>query len=124
MTASSTTAMRPRRLGGLLVYLRTMGLFVAAWFVVALNVPNKLLLPSPVDVALALRDSALDGELLDNTAVSLARLVISVVAAAVLAVPLGLAMGRSRLCNDLLEVPLELLRPIAGIALIPLALFI
>src|SRR3954470_6902550 len=127
MPASSATAAMPRRrrrFGGWLIYLRTMGIFVAAWFVMALYVPNKLLLPSPVDVALALRDSAIDGELFDNAAVSLVRLFISVVAAAALAVPLGLAMGRSRLWNDLLEVPVELLRPIAGIAWIPLALFI
>lgn len=121
---SSPATTARRRFGGALVYLRTMSLFVLAWYVTALNVPNRLLLPSPLDVALAIRDSAIDGELFDNAAISLLRLFVSVVAAAVLAVPLGLAMGRSRLCNDLLELPVELLRPIAGIAWIPLALFI
>jgi NitT/TauT family transport system permease protein/taurine transport system permease protein len=121
---SNSATTKRRRFGGALVYLRTMSLFVLAWYLAALSVPNKLLLPSPLDVALAIRDSAFDGELLDNTAVSLVRLFVSVLAAAAVAVPLGLAMGRSRLCNDLLELPVELLRPIAGIAWIPLALFI
>ena len=40
------------------------------------------------------------------------------------AVTIGLLMGRSRLWNDLLELPVEILRPIAGIAWIPLALYI
>mgnify|MGYP001316316474 CR=1 FL=1 len=112
------------RLSGTLVYLRTMGLFVLAWYAAAAWVPNKLLLPSPTEVALALYDSARDGELFTNAAVSLARLVLSVAAAALIAIPLGLAMGRSRLWNDLFELPVELLRPIAGIAWIPLALFL
>lgn len=106
-----------------LVFLRTMGLFCIAWHAVAQTVPNKLLLPSPLDVAAALRDSAADGELAANAAVSFARLVTSVIAAAAIAVPLGLAMGRSRMVENLLELPVEMLRPIAGIAWIPLGLF-
>ncbi len=113
-----------RWLGPTLVYLRTMGLFLLAWHFAAEAVPNKLLLPSPLSVAQALRDSWLDGELTANAGISLLRLSASVVAAALLAIPLGLAMGRSRLVADLLEYPVEILRPIAGIAWIPLALFI
>jgi len=113
-----------RWIGGLLIYLRTMAVFLLAWYFAAEAVPNKLLLPSPFAVAEALRDSWLDGELTANAGVSLLRLLVSVTAAALLAFPIGLAMGRSRVISDLLEWPVELLRPIAGIAWIPLALFI
>lgn len=113
-----------RWLGGVLIYCRTMALFLLAWYLAAEAVPNKLLLPSPFAVAQALRESWLDGELTANAGISLLRLLVSVAAAAVLAIPLGLAMGRSRAISDLLEWPVELLRPIAGIAWIPLALFI
>lgn len=113
-----------RRIGGALVYLRTMGVFVLVWWFAAQFVPNRILLPSPGDVAQALRESALDGELFANASVSLGRLFVSVLAAAVLAIPLGIAIGRSRVWSDLFEIPVELLRPIAGIAWIPLALFI
>lgn len=112
------------RLGGVFVYARTMAVFVLAWYVASTFVPSKLLLPSPVAVAFALRDTALNGELFGNAFVSLARLVASVAAAAAVAVPLGLLMGRSRLWNDVFELPAELLRPIAGIAWIPLALYL
>ncbi|KRE14573.1 hypothetical protein ASE66_14535 [Bosea sp. Root483D1] len=113
-----------RWFGGMLIYCRTMAVFLLAWYLAAEAVPNKLLLPSPLAVAQALRESWLDGELTANAGISLLRLLVSVAAAAVLAIPIGLAMGRSRMISDLLEWPVELLRPIAGIAWIPLALFI
>lgn len=113
-----------RWLGGALIYVRTMALFLLAWSLAAEAVPNKLLLPSPLAVAQALQESWQDGELTANAGISLLRLTISVAAAALLAIPLGLAMGRSRVAGDLLEWTVELLRPIAGIAWIPLALFI
>lgn len=113
-----------RWLDGVLVYVRTMVLFLLAWSIAAVAVPNKLLLPSPLAVAQALLESWRDGELAANAGISLLRLIVSVAAAALLAIPLGLAMGRSRLISDLFEWTVELLRPIAGIAWIPLALFI
>jgi ABC-type nitrate/sulfonate/bicarbonate transport system permease component len=108
---------------GWAVYLRTMGLFCLAWYALSVLTPNKLLLPSPLDVAAALQESMLDGELLRNALTSLVRLLISVALAVVVAVPLGLMMGLSRSWEDVLELPVDLLRPIAGIAWIPLALF-
>ena len=41
-----------------------------------------------------------------------------------LAIPLGLAMGLSRRFDRIVDPTLEVLRPISGIAWIPLALFI
>ena len=107
-----------------LIYLRTMGIFCVVWYALSRAVPNKLLLPSPAEVVLALRDAALDGDLLGNTEASLWRLAVSLLVAALLAIPLGLAIGRSRVWEDIFEVPVEVLRPIAGIAWIPLALFV
>lgn len=113
----------PRAWPAWAVYLRTMGLFCLLWYVVSWLTPNKLLLPSPIDVASAMHERILDGELVANTVVSLTRLLISVLIAALVAIPAGLAMGSNRLVEDLLDWPVELLRPIAGIAWIPLALF-
>ena len=104
------------------VYLRTMGLFCVAWYGFSVLARNSLLVPSPFAVAGALYRSLMDGELYANASISLARLLISVVAAAALAIPLGLAIGVSRVWEKLFELPVEILRPIAGIAWIPLAL--
>ena len=113
----------PRRWPSWAIYLRTMGLFCVLWYALSWLTPNKILLPSPLDVTSALRDRIEDGELVANATVSLTRLLASVAIASLIAIPLGLAMGTSRLFEDLLEWPVELLRPIAGIAWIPLALF-
>jgi ABC-type nitrate/sulfonate/bicarbonate transport system permease component len=104
------------------VYLRTMGLFCIVWYGISVLAQNSLLVPSPLAVAGALHRSLMDGELYANASISLARLVISVMAAAALAIPLGLAIGVSRVWEQLFELPVEILRPIAGIAWIPLAL--
>jgi ABC-type nitrate/sulfonate/bicarbonate transport system permease component len=117
--------MRPAlNLPGWLVYFRTMGLFCLLWYVLSLLSPSKLLLPSPLDVVGALQETAADGELFVNAATSLVRLLISVALAFCVAVPLGLLMGLNRAWEEVLDLPVELLRPIAGIAWIPLALFI
>jgi ABC-type nitrate/sulfonate/bicarbonate transport system permease component len=115
---------RAFRLPDWLVYFRTMGLFCLLWYGLSILTPNKILLPSPLDVVAALKETAIDGELFVNAATSLVRLVISVVLAVCVAVPLGLLIGLNRVWDDILELPVELLRPIAGIAWIPLALFI
>lgn len=109
---------------GPLAYLRTMGVFCLVWYIASLMVANRLLLPSPLDVLTAIRQLVADGELLGHAMTSLVRLLISVAAAALVAIPLGLMMGLSRHWEELFDLPIELLRPIAGIAWIPLALFI
>jgi NitT/TauT family transport system permease protein len=53
---------------------------------------------------------------------SVRRVLIGFGLAALVAVPLGLMIGRSRLAEDLILTPLEILRPIPGVAWIPLAI--
>ncbi|MCU1740900.1 MULTISPECIES: ABC transporter permease [unclassified Pseudomonas] len=78
--------------------------------------------PSPVEVvqaAWALFNShALPRHLLS----SLGRVASGYLAAALVAVALGLAIGRSKWAEDLLLPPLEVLRPIPAVAWIPLAI--
>ena len=52
------------------------------------------------------------------------RLGIALVVATILAVPLGFLMGLSRTADSFIDPVVELLRPISGIAWIPLGLFI
>lgn len=99
-------------------------LFIIAWFLIAAYVNNRVLLPSPLQVAGALYHLGLNGELFENTMVSSTRLVISMAVAMVLAIPLGFAMGLNDRLNTYLDPLVELLRPISGIAWIPLGLFI
>ena len=113
-----------RRLFGPLVYVRTLAIFAAVWAALAAWTGNPVLLPSPWSVVSAFAELAQDGELFVHAGISLGRMVVALVIAAGLAIPLGLAMGLSRRLEDVVDPLVELLRPISGIAWIPLALFI
>lgn len=83
---------------------------------------DRVLLPSPLDVLTSFVDGLRDGSLLRHVGASLLRVIEGFGIALVIAVPLGIAMGVSRVVRGLVEPPLELLRPIPPIALIPLAI--
>jgi len=105
------------------IYFRTMAVFAAVWWLIAAWTGNAALLPSPLLVAKAIGELALDLELFKHAGISLARMLASLALAILLAVPLGILMGRVRIADDLLDPVVEILRPISGIAWIPLALF-
>jgi ABC-type nitrate/sulfonate/bicarbonate transport system permease component len=112
------------RLAAFGVYLRTMLVAVLVWAAISWKVGNPVLLPSPWQVAQAFVELAQELELFQNAAISLGRLLVSLTLASLLAIPLGFAMGRSPVLEDMVDPLVEGLRPISGIAWIPLALFI
>ncbi|TCT09648.1 ABC transporter permease [Paralcaligenes ureilyticus] len=87
-----------------------------------LGIINSVLVPSPADVARAVIAGIRDGSLLENTTVSMVRVLLGFVIALMIAIPLGIMMGVSRVFQDLIDPLVELLRPVPPIALIPLAI--
>lgn len=125
LQGSATRAGRwPARLRTAGVYLRTMLVFVIVWALIARWTANAALLPTPLAVGRALVELAGDLELFYHAGVSLARMLGSIAIASALAFPLGIAMGLSSRLDALIDPVVEVLRPISGIAWIPLALFI
>ena len=124
--SDTTTPLRARRRVGasFVVYLRTMAIFVAVWMLVAWWTANPVLLPTPLAVFEAIVELARSLELFEHAAISLGRMAMSLAIASALAIPLGLAMGLNRRFDAFVDPLVELLRPISGIAWIPLALFI
>jgi ABC-type nitrate/sulfonate/bicarbonate transport system permease component len=114
----------PPLLTRLAVALRSYMAFAALWWGLAGWVDNPLQLPDPFRVARALVELLHDGEVLEHASVSTGRLLLSLVVAAAVAVPLGFVIGLSRRVEAFVDPLVELLRPISGIAWIPLALFI
>ena len=94
------------------------------WAALSWKVGNPVLLPSPVLVAEGLWELGIELELFENAAISLGRMLVSLAIASLLAIPLGFWMGMSKLTENLVDPLVEGLRPISGIAWIPLALFI
>jgi ABC-type nitrate/sulfonate/bicarbonate transport system permease component len=101
-----------------------MAVFLAVWWLVSLWTANPVLLPSPRVVLDALVDLARDLELFQHAGISLLRMVVSLAIASAIALPLGFAMGLRRGVDQAVDPTIEVLRPISGIAWIPLALFI
>jgi len=115
---------RGRRGFSVVAYLRTMLVFALVWALVSRWTANAVLLPSPWSVLDAIAGLAHDGELFVHAAISFGRMLVSLALAVIVAVPLGFFMGLSRRLDAMVDPLIELLRPISGIAWIPLALFI
>ncbi|MEO8848234.1 MAG: ABC transporter permease [Casimicrobiaceae bacterium] len=111
------------RLRASAIYVRSMAVLVLVWWAVSALTANPILLPSPAAAFFAMIDLARDRELFTHAFISLGRLFVSLGIAALLAVPLGLAMGLNRRLDAIVDPVVEMLRPISGIAWIPLALF-
>ena len=103
-------------------------LFIAAWQFVAVRLNNPWLLPrvgAVVDRLLHPFDNVLEtGSLLYNIGVSGLRVLIGFSLAVLVAVPLGLAMGRNRFVRRLVSPFVEMFRPLCPIAWIPFAMAI
>ena len=107
-----------------LIYFRTMACFLLVWWLGSLAIGNPVLMPTPLAAAQALIDLASSGELFQSIFVSLQRLAISFGLACVIGIPLGLIIGLSVLARESLEPLVEMLRPISGIAWVPLGLYL
>lgn len=112
-----------RALPAPLVYVRTLLVFGVVWHLVAAWIGNRALLPPPLAVVQSIWLHVRDFELFEHALVSLWRMVVAVGLAAAVALPLGFAMGLNRAIEQVVDPVVEMLRPISGIAWIPLALF-
>jgi len=101
-------------------------LLLAAWEIAAIAVNNEFILPRVGSVFVVLLQPTKDilgsGSLLDNAIISLTRVVSGFLLGIVVAIPIGIGMGRVRWINDMVDPIIELIRPIPPIAWIPLAL--
>jgi NitT/TauT family transport system permease protein len=112
------------RIKVVLVTMISLAIFVAAWWVVAIFL-DLAYLPTPDKVLEALIDSFsrpdpnLGIDMWQNIGTSLYRFIAGFCLALVLAVPLGLVMGFSRLAEMLATPIIEVFRPIPPIAWVP-----
>lgn len=92
------------------------------WLLSATGLVNPLLLPSPVVVAQSALHLLATGVLVEDTVVSLVRVLEGFVIAVCTALPIGALMGMFPAVRKLLDPLVELVRPIPPIAFIPLAI--
>jgi len=102
--------------------LVTAGLVINNWAIVSPHMIKWILLPPPTDVLMSAISMILDGSLLVRAGWSLLRVLLGFLVAALVAIPLGIAMGWSRTITYIVNPVVEILRPIPPIAWIGLGL--
>jgi len=98
-----------------------LGLII--WEVIAaVIIRYPFILPSPTDVFFAFLDLLKNGTLFRDFEASLVHFGVGLVAALVIGIPIGIAMGWNRQFDAFLDPIIEILRPIPPLAWIPFAI--
>jgi ABC-type nitrate/sulfonate/bicarbonate transport system permease component len=106
-----------------LPYLYAAIAIIAVWQgVVTLTSAHVAILPPPALAAQTFIELVASGEIFIHIRASLSRVIAAWVLSALVAVPLGLAMGRWRRFENIVDPVVELFRPISPLAWIPLAI--
>lgn len=106
------------------LYCRTMVLALLVWYAVARMIGKAYLLPDPLAVATQSWTLLVSGKVLAAVAISARRLGTAFLLAAALGIPLGIGIGLSRVVAGLTDWMIEIIRPISGIAWIPVLLVV
>ncbi len=112
-----------RNLSRVLPYIYAAVAIVIIWqLAVIFTGADPALLPPPLLTAETLIEMLLSGEIFMHAGISLGRVLSSWLLSATVAIPLGLAMGRFRPFEKVLDPVVELFRPISPLAWIPMAI--
>ena len=98
-----------------------LALLIAIWWVVVIQT-DSLIFPTPAQVVTGTLELAEDGTLWEHIVASLSRVATGFLLAVLVAMPLGLWMGRVNAAYNTLNPVFQILRPISPIAWIPLAI--
>lgn len=101
--------------------LAVLAAVVALWWIVVVQ-SGSLIFPTPLQVARGVLELIENGTLWEHIGASLARVATGFLIALVVAVPLGLWMGRVDAAYRTLNPVFQILRPISPIAWIPIAI--
>lgn len=101
--------------------LLVLAAVVALWWIVVAQ-SGSLIFPTPLQVARGVLELIENGTLWEHIGASLARVATGFLIALVVAVPLGLWMGRVDAAYRTLNPVFQILRPISPIAWIPIAI--
>lgn len=109
------------RLKKILPSVTLLTLLIATWWIVVVQT-ESVIFPTPLQVVTGTLELAADGTLWDHISSSLLRVGAGFGLAIVVAIPLGLWMGRVDMAFITLNPVFQILRPISPIAWIPLAI--
>ncbi|NWL77503.1 taurine ABC transporter permease TauC [Pseudomonas taiwanensis] len=128
LASKSAPSVKPRQrrpLSTLSISLLTLGSLLLAWCAVTTaGLIEPLFLPSPQAIArkgwVLLTQGYMDASLSQHLGASLGRIGLALLAAVLIAVPLGIAIGRNRIARGIFDPLIEFYRPIPPLAYLPL----
>jgi NitT/TauT family transport system permease protein/taurine transport system permease protein len=91
------------------------------WHLVSTFLVNPFLIPPPLVVFHTAVAMLMSGEILADVSISMQRVLIGFVSGSIVAVVLGVLLGRIRLLHELFDPIIELLRYLSPTAMIPIA---
>lgn len=101
-------------------------IILVVWEILAYSINSEFILPKLESIALVLLEPFKDilgsGGLFQNALISIARVFIGFLIAALLAIPLGILMGRRESVYDFFDVMVQVIRPVPPLAWVPLSL--
>lgn len=101
-------------------------LFIIIWQMLSISIDNAIILPRVDSITELLirptQDLLSIGSLIDNTIISVIRVIIGYIIAAIVAITLGMIIGYSHKLDEFLLPFLSIFRPIAPLAWVPLVL--
>jgi ABC-type nitrate/sulfonate/bicarbonate transport system permease component len=103
-------------------YVGSVGFLLVAWWVSVGTVLNPNLIPAPDVVAAKVADMLGSGELLAHVGASLRRVLIGDLLGSASGILIGMAIGLNRTAEDVLEPPLQFVRNITPVAIVPFAI--
>ncbi|NBI07072.1 ABC transporter permease [Senegalia massiliensis] len=101
-------------------------LFIIIWQMLSISIDNAIILPRVDSITELLirptQDLLSIGSLIDNTIISVIRVIIGYIIASIVAITLGMIIGYSHKLDEFLLPFLSIFRPIAPLAWVPLVL--
>src|SRR5215471_3146246 len=114
-------SINPGRYRGVLLSAASVALAFLIWQFLSTFVFNPFLIPPPLEVIRTAIPMLMSGEILDDVAISMSRVVVGFVTGSLAGIFTGVLLGRIRLLHDLFDPIIELLRYLSPTAMIPIA---
>jgi ABC-type nitrate/sulfonate/bicarbonate transport system permease component len=105
----------------LLLTVASLLIAFTTWQCLSTFVFNPFLIPPPLEVIRTAIPMILSGEILADVSISMVRILVGFVTGSVVAIVMGVLLGRIKLLHDLLDPIIELLRYLSPTAMIPIA---
>jgi NitT/TauT family transport system permease protein len=104
------------------IYALSIIAFLLLWHFMSAYYFNPILIPPPEKVGKKIVEMTRDGELLFHTWASLHRIFVGYFWGSLLGITIGLGIGLSKVVSDFVDPPIQFVRSITPVAIVPLAI--